>query len=72
MDSVKVIYEKDPETGEANGVIHFYCSSFCRDRDFERMVTHCHLEAGEDVLADDGLVCEYCGTRISLVRSELL
>lgn len=65
-----VIYELDPDTGEATGVVRPFCSDECRNAYIPENLPH--VEHGsEDVVTHFGFVpkCEQCGRFVADSRS---
>jgi hypothetical protein len=58
------LYDLDPDTGEATGLVLWFCSDRCR-RDFVRGATGAGiLRAGWDAEATDEHRCAHCKTRL--------
>lgn len=63
---VPVIYDLDPETGEATGMVRPFCSDECRNAFIPENLPHV-AHGREDVILNFGFVpkCEQCGAFVA-------
>lgn len=62
---VPAVFEVDPETNEANGLVHFYCSVDCLIAD-SNILSDIFDRGFQSVVSQSdnyGVVCEACGRK---------
>lgn len=59
-----VIYDLDPETNEATGTVHFFCSTGCRSQSPHKLPDASNYGENGPAEVPAGSVCELCGKEL--------
>ena len=57
---IPVIYDLDPDTGEATGTVHFFCCTGCRSQSPHKLPDASNYGDNPIGYVSSGIVCETC------------